>query len=135
MTLYKRQIRLMGCSFELGLVQANSQRAEELLNMAIVEMQNIEECLSEFKRGSVTWHINQMRVGEKFSLNKDVYSLIERSIQISKLTHGAFDISVGALKDLYVFDKNHFDPNSVMDLYNSFSLIVRVILYIVLQSL
>jgi thiamine biosynthesis lipoprotein len=103
---YRINQKLMGCDFELMLVEDDDCKAQEALQKGIEEIQRIEELLSEFKATSRTSFINQHAARYPVEVDEETYQLMKRSKEISRLTQGAFDITVGPLKKLYSFKKN-----------------------------
>lgn len=100
---YVRKEKLMGCSFELGLYVEDEVFAEKMLEIGVGEIQRIESLLTEFKKESETSRINREAGVNFISIDDECFQLISRSINISRLTKGNFDITVGALKKLYSF--------------------------------
>ncbi|TMU56757.1 FAD:protein FMN transferase [Flagellimonas algicola] len=108
MLRYKRQQKLMGCSFELGVVTDDKVKAHRILDEGVKEIQRIEDLLSEFKGGSIITKINTKASELPVHLNSEVMELLKRCQQISKLSQGYFDITVGPLKKLYQFKNSEF---------------------------
>lgn len=106
---FSRNCRLMGSAFELRVVHDNHAEAESLLDSGIHEIQRIERLLSEFLPGSETSRINSNAGLEALTIDKECFNLIERCLGISKLTDGYFDISMGRLKELYLFKNKEFE--------------------------
>ena len=105
--LFKRELKLMGNHFGISVVSDDEQWAEERIDMAIEEVRRIEKKLTTFKDESETNLINHNAGIQPVWVSEEVYQLIERSIRISKLTQGAFDITYGSIdKSLWNFDKN-----------------------------
>lgn len=98
----------MGCQFQLGIVSENAQHANKWLEEGVQEISRLETLLTEFDQSSYTSKINAAAGNEFVEVPAEVYQLIERSVHISKLTKGHFDISVGPLKQLYKFKNNEF---------------------------
>lgn len=104
--LHKRVLRLMGNRFELSVVSDDEQCAFNLIESAVLEIRRIEELLTTFKETSQTNHINANAGIKPVKVDREVYNLIKRSIRISELTQGAFDITYGSVdKRLWNFDK------------------------------
>ncbi len=101
--------RLMGCTFSLGVVEEDGDRAGQILQAGIDEIVRIEGLLSEFLLDSQVSKINNHSSDLPIALDPECFHLIDRSVKISRLTHGAFDITVSPLKGLYQFRKNHFE--------------------------
>ncbi|MEZ4903708.1 MAG: FAD:protein FMN transferase [Spirosomataceae bacterium] len=103
--LHKRVVKLMGNRFELTVVAQEAAWAEKRLNEAIAEIQRIEALLTTFKEDSQTNQINAQAGIAPVGVAQEVFDLIERSLRISQLTQGAFDISYGSIdKSLWNFD-------------------------------
>ncbi len=103
---YKKAARLMGNTFELTVVAADEQWAEQKIEMAIAEIKRIENLLTTFDENSQTNQINSQAGINAVKVDKEVFDLIQRSIKISTITDGAFDISYGSIdKSLWNFDK------------------------------
>jgi thiamine biosynthesis lipoprotein len=95
--------RLMGSAFELIVVAENEAKGDQLLQEGIAEIQRLEALLTEFNDHSQTAQLNKQAGIAPVQVDEEVYQLIKRSIHISSLTQGAFDITAGALKQLYNF--------------------------------
>ncbi|KAK3604866.1 hypothetical protein CHS0354_000529 [Potamilus streckersoni] len=99
--------RLMGSSFEFIVFHDDVEFAKSAIQRAIAEVQRIEELLSEFISTSVTSQINSSNECQVY-VGEECYKLIERCIHLSRLTQGAFDITVAPLKKIYKFS-NHIE--------------------------
>ena len=96
----------MGNRFELSVVSDNEQWANECIEAAITEISRIEKLLTTFSDDSQTNKINTNAGIAPVKVDKEVFDLIERSLKISSLTQGAFDITYGSIdKRLWNFDK------------------------------
>ncbi|WP_367113546.1 FAD:protein FMN transferase [Sporocytophaga sp.] len=96
---------LMGNTFELSIAFEKEGLALQYLNEAVEEIRRIEGLLTTFDENSQTNLINRYAGISPVRVDEEVYNLIERSIKISELTQGAFDISYGAMdKRLWNFD-------------------------------
>lgn len=106
MDKYAQSLRLMGNNFTLTVVADNEQFASENINLAIAEIQRIEKLLTTFSPDSQTNLINQNAGIKPVKVDREVFDLIGRSISISKITQGAFDITYGSIdKSLWNFDR------------------------------
>jgi thiamine biosynthesis lipoprotein len=64
----------------------------------------LEDQLSIFKKDSEIKKINSLKKYKLKRVSKDVYEVIERAVYFSKLTDGAFDITVSPLLKLWKFE-------------------------------
>jgi thiamine biosynthesis lipoprotein len=106
-TEYKRSERLMGNSFELTAVAENENRANEKLALAVEEIKRIERLLTTFAPDSETNLINENAGIAPVKVSAEILALIQRSLRISAVTDGAFDITYGSIdKQLWNFDRS-----------------------------
>jgi len=97
----------MGNRFELNVVSDDAIWAEERIDAAIAEIKRIEQLLTTFKDDSQTNEINRNAGIKPVKVDQEVFDLVERSLKISQLTQGAFDITYGSIdKSLWNFDLN-----------------------------
>lgn len=95
----------MGNRFEISTVDTDQARANTIIDLGIAEIQRIEKLLTTFHESSQTQQINQFAGTRAVNVDQEVYDLIARSIRISVLTQGAFDLSYGSVdKSLWNFD-------------------------------
>ncbi len=107
MEKFSRSLKLMGNNFTLTVVSDNETAANGYLDMAVHEIRRIEKLLTTFSEESQTYRINQAAGIAPVAVDREVFELIERSIAISRITQGAFDITYGSLdKDLWNFNKD-----------------------------
>lgn len=105
--LHQKVVKLMGNRFEISVVHEDKNWAEERIEEAIEEIRRIEKLLTTFNEDSQANQINAQAGIEPVKVDKEVFDLIQRSIRISTLTQGAFDITYGSIdKSLWNFDKN-----------------------------
>jgi len=96
-TILGREIRLMGNRFEINLVANDPAWADERIDSAINEINRVEKLLSTLTEDSKINEINRNAGIKPVYVDAEIYRLIDRSIQISELTHGTFDISYCAV--------------------------------------
>jgi len=106
-TNHKRALRLMGNRFELSVVSDNEIWAQQCIDAGIAEISRIEKLLTTFSEDSQTTEINRNAGIRPVRVDEEVFNLIARSLRISDLTQGAFDITYGSIdKSLWNFDVN-----------------------------
>lgn len=102
-----KELKLMGNRFGFTVVSDYEDLANAIIDEGIREVQRIEKILTTFKDDSETSLINENAGLEPVKVSGEVFGLVERSIRISSLTQGAFDITYGGIdKSLWNFDKN-----------------------------
>lgn len=104
---YRRVVKLMGNRFEFTVVCDDAAFAGRSIDLAIEEVRRIERLLTTFSDDSQTNEINRNAGIQPVKVDPEVFGLIKRSLKISGLTQGAFDISYGSIdKSLWNFDLN-----------------------------
>jgi FAD:protein FMN transferase len=105
-TVFRQEMKLMGNRFEISAVAADEAWAMERIGAAVEEIRRIERLLTTFDEGSETNRINRNAGIAPVEVSAETFALIERSIRISAVTQGAFDISYGSVdKRLWNFDQ------------------------------
>ena len=96
----------MGNRFEFTIVSDDAAWAQAVIDDAIAEVKRIEKLLTTFDETSQTNRINAAAGVQPVEVDQEVFELIERSLKISALTQGAFDITYGSIdKRLWNFDQ------------------------------
>lgn len=94
----------MGCHFEIIVVADDSLQARAYIDLAVDEISRIERLISDWDENSQTSEINRNAGLQAVQVDKELFDLIERSVQLSKLTDGAFDISYASMDKVWKFD-------------------------------
>ena len=94
----------MGSDFEITVVSKTQKQADRQIGIAIGEIRRIEALISSWKATSETSSINKNAGIAPVKISEELFSLIQRAIQISKLTDGAFDISYASMDQLWKYD-------------------------------
>jgi len=96
----------MGNAFEITVVDHDEKMANQHIDAAIDEIRRIEKLLTTFSEESHTCLINQNAGIQPVKVDWEVFNLIERSLRISSITDGYFDISYGGIdKSFWNFDR------------------------------
>lgn len=97
----------MGNRFEISVIDSDACIANGCIDAAIEEIQRIEKLLTTFNDESDTNRINAMAGISAVKVEREVVNLIMRSLKISHITQGSFDITYGSVdKSLWNFDKD-----------------------------
>jgi len=101
---FKRNLLLMGSRFDITVVASNGKDGNILIDTAIAEISRIENLISSWNPKSQTSLINANAGVKPVKVANELFDLIERSIAISKLTNGAFDISYASMDKIWKYD-------------------------------
>lgn len=101
---YKQTLKLMGSKFEITVVANDSIEGVHYISMAVEEITRIEKLISSWDQNSETWEVNTGAGKSAVKVSKELYDLVERSLKLSKLTDGAFDISYASMDRIWKYD-------------------------------
>lgn len=102
--MYRRTLKLMGTRFDISVVANDSLNAENYINLAVEEISRIEDLISSWDKNSQTSLINSNAGIKPVKVDAELFYLIKRSLTLSKLTDGAFDISYASMDKIWKFD-------------------------------
>ncbi|WP_294297333.1 FAD:protein FMN transferase [uncultured Chryseobacterium sp.] len=103
---FKRPQKLMGNAFEITVVSDDENTANGHIDAAIDEIRRIEKLLTTYHEESQTNLINRNAGVRPVKVDREIFDLIERSLRISRITDGYFDISYGGIdKSFWNFDR------------------------------
>jgi len=112
---HKQSLMLMGSGFEITAIATDKSTAREAVKLAIEEIQRIEKLISEWDSTSQTAAINRYAGIREVKVDRELIELIRRSLSVSRLTNGAFDISFASMAKIWKFDrKEHPLPDSAL---------------------
>ncbi|MBR9855326.1 MAG: FAD:protein FMN transferase [Algicola sp.] len=94
----------MGTRFEITVVAPNEEIGYINIHEAVSEIERIEKIISSWDKDSQTSLINKNAGVKPVKVSKELFDIIERSIKISELTDGAFDITYASMDHIWKFD-------------------------------
>lgn len=116
---YDRVLKLMGSRFDISVVASSEVEGENYIDMAVAEISRIEKLISSWDANSETSEIIRNAGIKPVKVRTELFDLIKRSIQISKLTDGAFDISYASMDRIWKFDGSMTQMPSQEEINNS----------------
>lgn len=102
--LRKRSAILMGGRFQITIVDKDSLSAEHNIDTVIAEISRIEMLISDWKPNTQVSAVNRNAGIAPVKVDKEVFDLTQRAINLSRATKGAFDISFAAMDRIWKFD-------------------------------
>jgi len=102
--IHKRKLILLTSPFEMTVVAKDTVEANQYIDLAIAEVKRVENLVSDWKPETQISHVNQNAGIQPVKVDDEVFQLVKRSIKISKLTDGAFDISYASMDKIWKFD-------------------------------
>jgi thiamine biosynthesis lipoprotein len=100
----ERNVILMGSQFQITVVASDSSTAQKNIDLAIEEIERIENLISEWRPHTQVSEINRNAGIKPIKVDKELFDLTKRALEYSKMSNGAFDISTAAMDRVWKFD-------------------------------
>ncbi len=95
---------MLGSPFEITVVAQDTIKGNTYIDLAIAEVKRIENQISDWIPTTPISQVNKNAGIQPIKVPIEVFELVERSIKISELTSGAFDISYASMDKIWKFD-------------------------------
>jgi len=102
---------IMGTRIHVELWQDKNIDGQSAIDAVMTEMHRIDELMSPYIKASELYRINQLASRQEFGISSEMFKLISRSIEFSRLTEGAFDITYASVGHLYNY-REHIRPDN-----------------------
>ncbi|MCB2410343.1 FAD:protein FMN transferase [Hymenobacter lucidus] len=102
---FTRGAHLMGSHFTFTAVSADDTLAWRAIRAGIREARRIDRLCSYWDSTSQITQINRAAGIRPVVVDQEVYDLIQRTLKLSELSGGAFDITFAGGEKIYKFDK------------------------------
>lgn len=99
----KKVAKHMGSRFEITVVAETQVSADHAIAQAYAEIERIEAMISSWRPDSFTSAVNRNAGVQAVVVPTELYDLIARSLKVSRLTSGAFDITFASFGRLWDF--------------------------------
>jgi thiamine biosynthesis lipoprotein len=100
----KRTLSMLGSPFEMIVEAKDIPQADIYIDMAVAEVSRIENLISDWIPTTPISEVNRNAGVKPVKVPQEVFDLVQRSIKISELTSGAFDISYASMDKIWKFD-------------------------------
>ena len=98
--VYKKKY-IMGTVFEIAAYGESSERVSSAIDRAFQEIVRMDDLMSNYKPESGLSQLNRSAHFHSETIPPDLYRVIERGVQLSRLSDGKFDITVAPLVNLW----------------------------------
>ncbi len=104
----------MGTRVEVQLWSEDAAAATALLTAAMAEFDRIEQAMSTYIESSEISRVNRLAATRPQEVSAELFTLLQKALEISALTDGAFDITYDSVGQLYDYRAGkHPDPLEV----------------------
>lgn len=93
----------MSTVFRIQVMNTTAEVAEPAIRRAFDEIERLETVLSEWLPDSEISRVNGQAGGAPVHLGDDTFAVIHAGLEVSRASHGAFDLSWAAMRGLYDF--------------------------------
>ena len=102
---YQESFDVMGTRAKVEFESDSEELATKLKGLVIDEMNRVDRLMSPYKKDSELSKLNQLAFKEEVSISAELFDLLKKSADYSKLTAGAFDITFSSIGYLYDYRK------------------------------
>ncbi len=92
---------VMGTLAHVIAVAPDSDMAKEAIDAAFEQLNGIEKLMSIHRADSEISRVNRGAAKEAVTLSKSTFEVLQRAVEFSRLSAGAFDVTVGPLIELW----------------------------------
>jgi len=107
---YKDERAIMGTRIAVEFWDTDTHHAEQCAERVFNEMHRIDALMSPYKPDSELSHINQQAANGAIQVSEEMFNLLRKSLQMSQLSNGAFDITFSSVGHLYNY-REHIKPS------------------------
>ena len=98
---YEFSLPRMGTIFRIELYSADDATASKAAEAAFARAEELEQIMSDYREDSELMRLAREGASAPLPVSNDLYDVLAKSIRISELSRGAFDVTVGPLVELW----------------------------------
>jgi thiamine biosynthesis lipoprotein len=98
---YSREEAIMGTRIAVELWSEDAALGERAMTAVIDEMRRVDRLMSTYKPESQLSQVNAHAYERPVEVHPDIIDVVEKSLQYSKLSNGAFDVTYASVGYLY----------------------------------
>lgn len=92
---------VMGTFAHLKAIAKDPRKAKKCVETAFAELEKVDKLMSDYKSDSEISRVNRDAFKRAVKVSKSTFEVLQRSTEFSKLSEGAFDITIGPLAELW----------------------------------
>jgi thiamine biosynthesis lipoprotein len=92
---------IMGTFVHVVAVAKDTSTAKKCVQAALEEIRKVDDLMSDYKNDSEISRINREASEKAVKVSESTYEILQRSVEFSEMTGGAFDITIGPLVALF----------------------------------
>lgn len=91
----------MGTRIEIQIWADNDAAARPVIAAGMAEFDRIESWMSTYREDSEISRVNRLSAGEAVKVSAELFDIVRRSLELSVMSDGAFDITFDSVGQLY----------------------------------
>jgi len=95
----------MGSTYSISVYGSDRVKMEAAIDAAFDEVKRLDDLLSNYKPDSEWSQVNRSAAQKPVKLSSEMFQLLQQCVEYSRLSEGAFDITVGPLMKVWGFYK------------------------------
>lgn len=103
---YSREEAIMGTAVSVQLWHEDARAAQAAMQAVMDEMHRIDGAMSPYKETSELSRINREAAKQTLTISQEMADILARSIEFSKLSDGAFDVTFSSVGYMYDYRKH-----------------------------
>ena len=92
---------VMGTFAHIAAVTMNQETAKKCIETALEQIQLVDKLMSDYKSDSEISRVNQDAFRHPVRVGSMTFEVLQRAVKFSRLSDGAFDVTIGPLVDLW----------------------------------
>ena len=92
---------IMGTFAHLKTIATDPKTAKTCVEDAFAELKKVDELMSDYKRESQISRVNRDAFEKAVKVDESTFHVLQRSVEFSRLSGGAFDITIAPLAELW----------------------------------
>ncbi len=105
----------MGTRIVVQLWHPDAEEGRRLVAAAMAEFDRIEALMSTYREDSEISRVNRHAAERPIPVSEELYDIVRQSIEVSRLTQGAFDITYESVGYLYAFRERQAPTDAQVD--------------------
>ena len=98
---YEFSLPRMGTIFRIELYSSDDTTAAKAAEAAFARAEELEQIMSDYRQDSELMSLAREGPSAPFPVSNELFDVLAKSIRISELSRGAFDVTVGPLVELW----------------------------------
>ena len=101
--LFRERRPAMGTTGEVLVAASDPREARQIFDLAFAEIERVESDLSDYRPSSEISRINHGAASSPVTIDPEMLLLLQNCLEMSRISDGAFDITIGPLVEVWGF--------------------------------